>query len=163
MNQEKIIVGIDPDSKKSGVAFLTPHGVTILSLSFMELVDYISKFSESDLIIAVEAGYLNKSNWHVKGNNVKKNVEIGRRTGENHAVAKLLVQSLRELGYQVEELRPLAKVWRKGKISREELSELLEEEKILANKIVTNQEERDAVLLALAFKKKREMRSGNDR
>jgi len=39
----------------------------------------------------------------------------------------------------------------------------MNQEKILANKIVTNQEERDAVLLALAFKKKREMRSGNDR
>ena len=154
MNQEKIIVGIDPDIKKSGVAFLTPHGVTILSLSFMELVDYISKFSESDLIIAVEAGYLNKSNWHLRGSNVKKNAEIGRRTGENHAVAKLLVETLRGLGYQVEELRPLAKVWKKGKISRVELSELLEESKIIASKSVTNQEERDAVLIALALKTK---------
>lgn len=155
MNQEKIIVGIDPDIKKSGVAFLTPHGVTILSLQFMELVDYISKFSESDLIIAVEAGYLNKSNWHLRGGNVKKNAEIGRRTGENHAVAKILVETLRGLGYRVEELRPLAKVWKKGKISRVELSELLEDERIVASKVVTNQEERDAVLLALACKRKR--------
>lgn len=147
----KVIVGVDPDSVKSGVAVLWPktRDIGVCKLTFPELMSKLCDWAEvykDNLLVVVEGGWLNKSNWHSKscfGN--KLATEIGRRTGMNHQTGILIQQmcDAMEIGNKV--VKPLRKCWKgeDGKITQEELCA------VVGQKLPRMaQDERDAVLLA---------------
>lgn len=161
----EIIIGIDPDINKSGVSVLicNKKKIELSTWSFSDLsLTMFRPFSKGKTLICVEAGFLNKSNWHIKNAKSKEiAAEIGRRTGENHAVAKLIIEFAQKLGYDVEEVRPLAKVWgkdRKSKISHKEFVDKCKRDGFEFSKNQTNQEERDAGLISLAFFKRQNLK-----
>ena len=86
----EIVVAIDPDSIKSAVAIYSENVVELKLLNFFELQDLIVK--NKNILVIIEAGWLNKSNWHKTIGSPAINAEIGRRTGENHQTGKLLLQ-----------------------------------------------------------------------
>ena len=100
-----IIIGIDPDIAKSGVAVLNRHTkeLTLDSLTFPELLDFLqwskrqAEVTQRSICVIVEAGWLNTTHWHInykdsrasaaaKGNSVGRNHETGRKIVEmlNH-------------------------------------------------------------------------------
>ena len=96
--KSKIYVGIDPDVSKSGVAVwdVLKKNLELDNLKFFDLFQnlvYLKNSYGTRLIVVIEAGWLNKSNWHaVKGGNSSINAQIGQRTGANHEVGKKLLK-----------------------------------------------------------------------
>lgn len=155
-----VIVGIDPDIENSGVCIIKPKekSICISSASITELM-YIFKGMEVDskekgekIRIFVEAGWKNESNWHINPSFAKKVcVEIGRRTGLNHATAKIIADIVRNyFQLDVTEIKPLKKCWKgkDGKITHEELNGLLRQYGFDEIKR-SNQDIRDAAAIAL--------------
>jgi hypothetical protein len=149
------IIGIDPDIDKSGVAIYVRNDKSLIldNWTLSELIKRFNYFAKERVLFVVEAGYLNKSNWHIKKTSSVVAGEIGRRTGENHATAKQIVNIIKEFGFDIVELPPLAKVWKEGKISHKEFIDKCKKEGVIIN-VRTNQENRDAGLIALAYDKR---------
>jgi hypothetical protein len=59
------IIAIDPDLEKSGVCIINRGELSLHSLSFSQVVDMLGEQNKEDTIVLVEAGWLNKSNWHL--------------------------------------------------------------------------------------------------
>lgn len=152
------IVGIDPDTNKSGFALLetTTFQLELSALTFPQLIDKIiylrdkSRFDGKTLQVVVEAGWVNeKSNFHgYAGHRAEK---ISKNVGANHETGKKIIEICRHWGIPCEEMAPLPlrvgwmNLWSgpDGKITHEELVNLTG---LKASR--TNQEERDAALLA---------------
>lgn len=150
------IVAIDPDVDRNGVATLHPATrlLEIQSLEFAPLLDYIQNTARVcaqqnlSLLVIVEAGWLNKGHWHGRStDNARISSAKGNSTGRNHEVGRKLIECIRHYGVQVIEQKPLRKTWKgaSGKITHAELSA------ITGIKGRTNQEERDAALIALHY------------
>ena len=65
-----IIIAIDPDVERSGVAVLgvKERRLETFSMDFPSLLDYLHIISEQPgkiPVIVVEAGWLNKTHWHL--------------------------------------------------------------------------------------------------
>lgn len=145
------VIGIDPDCEKNGVAILCP-AVRLLNcetLTFAETIIYLQFFKRNmeeksrSFIVVIEAGWLNRSNWHTHGN-AKLAAAIGRSTGMNHQTGILLAQmcDYYKIPYKLQ--KPLKKCWKgkDGKITHAELKAFTGIEGR------TNQEERDAALIS---------------
>ena len=151
MKKHDIIVAIDPDTIKSGVAVLDAETkrIEISTLVFPELIDFIKyelnncNKNNRSLIVLVEAGWLNaKSNFHGQtgyiGQRVAKNV------GANHQTGKHIVEMCEWMGIETVLQKPLNKGWKgaNGKITHEELAYFTG----ITGK--TSQDGRDAALIA---------------
>lgn len=156
VEKHDVLISVDPDIEKSGFAYLdvNTREISLFSYTFPELVkscETIRKELESEgkrLKIIVEAGWINSSNWHLMPYFSKSMCcEIGRRTGENHGTGKIIVYYLKDLGYDVEEVRPLRKCWKSkdGKITADEFKEITGYDKRC------NSDMRDAGLLAWVY------------
>lgn len=104
-----MIIGIDPDIEKSGIAFFVGDELQLKCLSFYEIISYAEvhagEYGYKDHYF-IEAGWLNKkSSWHA-AQNKQIAAAIGRKVGENHATGKLLVECLRAIGHEVTEVKP---------------------------------------------------------
>lgn len=157
MKKHDVIIGIDGDVDKNGVATLHPktRKIELLSLAFPQLLDYLLHMKETceneneSLIILVEAGWLNKSHWHVRqGDNKRIASAKGNSTGRNHEVGRKIIEMCKHYDLEVIEQRPLKKSWqgRDGKITHEEFAYFTG---LMAKR--SNQEERDAGLIAWNF------------
>ena len=158
MNTEySIIIAIDPDVEKSGVAELHvgTRRLEVTTLSFPALMDYLQymerEFADKGerLRVVVEAGWMNASNWHTGGvRSIAAAAKTGQNTGRNHETARKIAEMSRHFGLETEEVKPLKKCWKGsgGKITQEELE-------YITGKLDrrTNQEGRDAALLAWWF------------
>lgn len=153
MKKYNNIIGVDPDCEKSGVCRLeiSTKKLELLSLTFPQLLDYMQFIKKQHLetgksiLFIVEAGYLNKSNWHVKGSDNKRIATAkGNSTGRNHEVARKIIEMAKHYGLEVLEVKPLKKVWKgpDGKITHDELAYFTG----ISGR--TNQETRDSALLA---------------
>lgn len=98
---KKLIIGIDPDVEKNGVAYLqkkTPLSTQMFqvdALSFFELFDVLkNKKENNDLEVFIEAGWLNKkSNFHYSPNQSKTVGEkISKSVGRNHETGMKIVE-----------------------------------------------------------------------
>lgn len=149
----KTIVAIDPDVTKSGVAVIDVEQKTVetLSLSFPDLVDYIYDIQDKDSVrIAVEAGWMNKPNWHCAPS-LAAAANVGNRIGRNHETGRKIVEMCEHKGFSVSLIKPLGKRWKgsNGKITHCELESVLKGLKIALNRKRTNQDERDSILIAI--------------
>lgn len=164
IQKKGLILGVDPDIDKSGLAVLNLSSRTLEvgNFRFPELLDRIrelhSSVQEGDrFVVIVEAGWLNKGNWHVtESRNGKFSPQawaaaVGVSQGENGATSKLLLECLQHEGIQAVAKRPLRKCWKgkDGKISHAELVRECELYRINFKDKRSNQEERDAALLSL--------------
>ena len=148
------IIAIDPDVQRSGVSELhvSTRKMNITSLTFPELMDYLQyvkrEFVNKDekLIVVVEAGWLIPSNWHIdKVHSIAAAAKTGNNTGRNHEVGRKIAEMARHYGLEVDEVRPLRKVWsgKNGKITHEELEYVVGK---LGRR--TSEDARDSAILA---------------
>ena len=148
-----IIIGIDPDTDKSGIAQLRVAGreMEAFSNSFPELLDYLQRIAECQhrtgmkVLVVVEASWRISTNWHTKrGESVRVSASKGIDQGRCAEVGRKIVECARYYGLEVKEQLPLKKIWKgkDGKITHEEISAFIKLPKR------TNQETRDAALLA---------------
>ena len=156
MKKYDVVIGIDPDVDKSGVAYVEPESriLEAMSLTFADLLDYLQELRDiltergQTFVVVVEAGWLNKAHWHVgRGGSAARSAAIGNHTGRNHEVGRKIVEMCRHYGIEVVEQPPLRKMWkgRDGKIMHKELQHFTG---IMGK---TNQETRDAALLAWEY------------
>ena len=156
MKKYDIIIAIDCDVEKSGVAYLEVSARILVAFTatFPVLLDYllrekkIAAESKKSLIVVIEAGWLNQSNWHLKrGDNARVASAKGNSTGRNHETGRKIVEMCKHYGIDVVEQRPLKKCWKgkDGKITHEELAAFTG----LTGR--TNQDARDAALLGWVF------------
>lgn len=149
-----MVIGIDPDTDKNGVAVFDAQAGTIelLSLRFFELYDYLNERIENIESVKIEGGWLNaKSNFRAA-----KSQSIGERmaknVGANHEAGRKIVEMCEYLCLSHNIVKPLKKIWKtdSGKISHDELLRVLKPMGIsLLHKKTSNQEQRDAALIAI--------------
>ena len=152
---EKIYIGIDPDVDKNGVAVLDlkTRKLTVKQLPFAETIKWINTLYEQILQkechgfkVIIEAGWLNKSNWHLQRWDTRTVAAAkGVSQGRNEQVSRLLGEMMDFLKIPYEFKRPLAKCWsgKNRKITQDELEQVTQQK--LGR---LNQEGRDAALLA---------------
>ncbi|TVT77643.1 hypothetical protein [Acinetobacter colistiniresistens] len=135
---DQIIIGIDPDLEKSGVAIRWADALSLNNLTFVELKDLIEREKSAIKKVVVEAGWLNgKANYHYRPNQTKTEGErIAKNVGENHATGKLIVQLIESMGVPVQQLKPT-----RSKLNAKDFNRITGWEKR------SNQEQRDAAML----------------
>ena len=149
----RYIVGIDPDVDRNGMALLDvrSRALSIELLPFPYLIDRLCALNEmargegQNLLVVMEAGYLNKGNWHLSPRDSKAVAAAkGRNAGMNHQTGILIAEMCRHNGIIIQEAKPLPKMWSGAnrKITQDELRYIVGDVKR------TNQEGRDAALLA---------------
>lgn len=132
-----MIVGIDPDIDKSGIATLTENKrLEMTNLTFVETLGFIRQYKSIIKCVYIEAGWnIKKSNWH-GAKNMSTAARVGKNVGENHATGKLLYQCIEAEGLKVVAVKPNSR-----KLDAEQF------EKLTKYKGRTNQETRDAAML----------------
>lgn len=137
-----LIIGIDPDLEKSGVAILD-DSLELKNLTFSETVDLFRSQQNRIKKVVIEAGWLNKkSNVHgCYGQSKIVGERIAKNVGENHATGKLLVEMAKSLNLNVVEVRPT-----RTKKNSEEFN------RITGWVGRSNQEQRDAAMLIFGMK-----------
>lgn len=165
------VIGIDPDIEKNGVACIrrSRRELEVHSLTFPETLEYVKgmyrewkevneTYAPASFMVYVEAGWLNKGNWHVQESRNGKfspsawAAAVGKSDGECSAVSKKLLECFEYYGIPCSPIKPLRKCW-KGpdrKITHEELLQELSVYKV-QHKLGarSNPEKRDAALIAL--------------
>lgn len=151
--KSKIIVAIDPDVEKNGVATVFPEirELQVQTLPFAQTMDYLLELSNryeaegKPFKVIIEAGWQYRTNWHLDWRDSKEKAAAkGNNAGRNEQVSRLLGEMCEHWKIPYEFVKPLKKIWqgRDRKITAEEL------EQVTGKKIRTNQEGRDAALLA---------------
>ena len=138
-----IKIGIDPDVTKSGFALTYQNQIELTTYSFFELFDRLGQLSKQHpkekILVYVECGFLNKSNWHkLQKGSSNINAKIGERTGANFETAKKICEMCEYLGLKYIQVKPTRK-----KLNAAEFKAITKIEKR------TNQEMRDAFMLVL--------------
>ena len=150
----RLVIGIDPDVDKSGVGIidLERKEVSKAELNLPALVEYLTGIE--DVMVIIEAGWKNGSNFHLKNKGQWHASKIGEQVGRNHEVSKIIGEFCEYHGIPYRFVKPLARCYhgKDGKISHEELMELIEERGYTMVKCRTNQEVRDAIRLAIVYK-----------
>lgn len=141
MEKQKILIGIDPDCDKNGVCiYYARTYFELLNLRFFELFDklnFLKGCENLQIKVYLEAGWLNKSNWHkVINGNSAINANIGLRTGANHEVGRKIVEMCECLKIDYELIKP-----KKSKVDAKTFKALTKYQQR------TNQEQRDAAML----------------
>jgi len=153
------IIGIDPDSKASGVAVLdlATRELLLSTQLFYSLTDMLKevRVKGRNTLVVIENAYSTSHNWHynakdTRGTIAKKGYSVGLCAQTYH----LLKQYLQMKGLDFIEQLPLTKIWRGGggKITHEELVGHCKRNRVTlhpSSEKRSNQEERDAALLAL--------------
>lgn len=151
----RILIGIDPDVDGSGVGVIDMETkeVTKAQFALPQLVEYLRRqhMMSSSLMVYVEAGWMNGGNRHLQGKGQWHAAKIGEQVGRNHQMSKLIGEFCEYHGIPYTFVRPLTKHWhgKDGKITHEELMSLIEGSGLTIEKCRTNQEMRDAILLAM--------------
>lgn len=162
-----LLVGIDPDTKASGWAVidLSDRTVHLETLPFMDILALLTEWRRE-----VDDHYLDEAysyrfvvediwkvahNWHVSPRDNRLTIsKKGYHIGRCSMVGQLIYEAIGAHFFPRIAQLPLRKVWRgaDGKITHPELLELCEKHDLklpLSKQKQTNQEERDALLLAL--------------
>ena len=152
--KQTYVVGIDPDVEKSGVAILNTRTnvLTVYSMTFPEAIEHIKTMPVDDTIVYVEAGWLNKAHWHLSRYDTGQSAAYkGNQAGRNHETGRKLIECLQYYNIKAKAVKPFRKTWTgpDGKITHQELKRLCEMSGVYFTDSKTNQEKRDAALIAL--------------
>lgn len=106
-----LVIGIDPDTSKSGLAVynIEKKDIRVSSLTFFQIFDFLKKEAHNIELVRIEAGWLNqKSNFHGKFHQTKAEGErIAKNVGSNHETGRKLVEMCHYLNLSWEIVRPL--------------------------------------------------------
>jgi hypothetical protein len=123
--------------------------MTLQTFDFPSLLHLLTSV---DAEVCIEAGWLITHNWHTKQSDkpsiaAKKGYAVGR----NHETGRKIAEFCKWQGIPYHLIKPLRKAWQGSdrKITNAELQRLFIFRGIRVNKSRTNQEERDAALIAL--------------
>lgn len=139
-----MILGIDPDIHKSGIAVLhrdtnccpAKELIEMSCLSFVDILSFVKLNQPIIECVYIEAGWFNKKSSFHYSPNMAVSARIGKSVGENHATGKLLAQCIEHEQVKVILVKPT-----KAKLNAEQFKKLT---KIQTR---TNQETRDAAML----------------
>lgn len=157
MRKYDVVIGIDPDVDKSGVAYLNveQRRISLCYMAFPFMMQRLKMLKaqcdmmKTKCVIVVEASWITQSNWHLSQWERKQRAAAkGYDVGRNHETGRKIVEMCKYYGFEVVEHIPLRKCW-KGKdrkITHEEITQFIPN---LPWR--TNQEQRDAALLAWTF------------
>ena len=156
MKRNGFLVGIDPDVSKSGFALLDCEArkfTQVEALTFPAVIDRFAELAamkaDSKAVTVVMEDSDLATNWHYNSRDSKAVCAAkGRSVGLCHATARHLKECAENFGLEVVMMKPLRKFWkgRDGKITHEEALYFM---RGLPKQ--TNQEGRDAALLAWAY------------
>ena len=140
----KVIIGIDPDLNKSGVAVAVGGVISKLwCLDIVELFKYLDENKGEIKRVYLEAGWLNKkSSWHAAPNAASRE-KTAYKVGQNHAVGLKIEDMLKHTEIDYELIRPT-----EAKRNHDEFCILTKWDK----RILTNPEKRDAGMLIVGIK-----------
>ena len=152
--QKHYFIGIDPDVDKNGVAIVEreTRNLECAALTFADTLGYLqwvcSRASEvgAEVKVYVEAGWLNRTNWHLsKWDNRGQVGAKGVSQGRNEQVSRLLGEMCEAYNMDWQFIKPFRKCWsgRDRKITHAELCAVTG---MVYGR--TNQEMRDAALIA---------------
>lgn len=143
----KYFIGIDPDSEKSGIAFYNKESkeLFIFNLSFFNVLEYlktqINQFDMKDILVVIEAGWLNKGNRHINDKQSNAMIaKIGENVGRNHETGKKILEMVTYLNMNHKIVKP-----KKSKVNHKTF------QVITGFKTKTNQEQRDAAMLVFGM------------
>ncbi len=154
--KQTYVIGIDPDVDKSGVALLDVNNMTLSTydFTFPYLLEFLKEQKEKhdDLKIYVEITDRNRTNWHISQHDtVRSAARKGFDVGRNQGLAKTIIEMAEYMCIAVYPIQPFRKCWQGsgGKITSMELKRLCEMSGVIFKDNQTNQEKRDAALIAL--------------
>ena len=103
-HKEQIIIGIDPDVDRNGIAMLdmSTHSLQVQMLTFPNLLDFIKakyrQFAEIDkwdFKVIIEAGWMNRGNYHIQRWQGKQGIaSLGVDQGRNEQVSRTIGQMM---------------------------------------------------------------------
>lgn len=130
-----IKIGIDPDVSASGYCIKDENIIKYGTAKFFDLCDIINNYDvDSDVLVIIEGGWLNKrSNWHNSAN-AKTAQRIAKNVGANHQIGKLFVEFCEHEKIEYKIVKPQGKKTEKFV-------------KMLTDLDVKNQDVRDAIML----------------
>ncbi|HYN54385.1 MAG TPA: hypothetical protein VES38_06745 [Methylotenera sp.] len=133
-----MIIGIDPDIDKSGIACLhvDTKRIEMSCLTFVDIMKFIRMNQPIIKCVYIEAGWFNKKSSYHFAESLKVAACIGKKVGQNHAAGQLLTQCIEAEQIKVVLVKPT-----KSKLNAEQFKKLT---KIQTR---TNQEMRDSAML----------------
>lgn len=143
-----MIIAIDPDLVKSGVAVIHRGRLTHLySMKFMELMEFvlmnIDTVGKNNVVVCMENPEANKPVFHRAGTNKNTMLKIAQNVGQVKAVARLIHESLEYNCVTCHKVTPL-----KGMVKRAKKdAELFK--KLTGWEGRSNEDQRDAALIGL--------------
>lgn len=166
-------IGIDPDLDKSGVCIIFQNRVQVLNCSFNHLVfTFFKNLADQQVsspnirvTIFVEAPYLNKTFFQPVKAAIPVIAKMNRNIGENHAVAKIIVECAKSYGLHVVPVLPVRSTNyrdRGKKITGPQYIQMLERHGLSSDIAASNQETRDAALIAVTYGLDKEPTSKDD-
>ena len=141
---DRLVVGIDPDLVKSGVASANAGEINDLqALTFPDLLKYARQRIEEGALFVVEDVEADKTTYHRANTNGRQHARIAQNVGQVKGVARVLVECLEDMGAEVVQVKPLRGPIKKAKTDR-----------MYFNRVTgwtgsSNEDKRDAALLAL--------------
>lgn len=156
------IIGIDPDIEKNGVAIIHNGMVELFTFNFVTLTHTFFKNLQNTKVnnpgyqmkIFVEAGYLNRIFFQPVNATPLVIGKINRNIGENHATAKHIIECAKFFNLDPIPVLPVRSTNYKSrgkKITHPQFVTMLERNNIYCNQEITNQETRDAALIAVTY------------
>lgn len=152
----RLLVGIDPDLTKSGIALVQNSKVLdLMALSFPDLLETAKTLVSQGALFVVEDVEYDKTTYHRANTNVKKHAKIAQNVGQVKGVARVLVECLLHMGADVVQIKPLT-----GPIKRKAKEDAAYFNRITGWEKSSNADKRDAAMLALNVNSKLPRLSG---
>lgn len=92
----EMIVGIDPDVTKSGIAWIKGGKLYCSSMSFWELLEFLRQNRDEISIVYLEGSFRNVHVWH-SGKSPEALAAIAVRVGRNHQTGIFIMEFLQNL------------------------------------------------------------------
>ncbi len=156
-----VYIGIDPDSKKSGIALLINKEIRTYKVNFSDFIfTWLKKIHSMEkkyrsVTVFIEGSWLLKGLYkrHIYSNNLNVLKKISYDIGVNHTIGKKMVEILEHEKINVKIVEPLRL---EKKINTYEILEVCKRNAITLHFPITNQEERDSAHLVIFYAKQKE-------
>lgn len=156
------IIAIDPDIEKSGVSIIANNRVELFTFNFNTLAFVFFKNLRSQLDsnpalkirLFIEAGFLNKVYYNPYSKNQMVIGKINRNIGENHAASKIIIEAAKYYNLDPISCLPVKSTNyrdRGKKITHPQFCKMLQRNNLFCDVVNTNQEIRDATLIAVTY------------